>query len=86
MTKRERDQVVVLLRCAVDLAVTKSWGVFGPAKQAASDTGADRRTAFLATEACIHVAGGKTTGKNLRKFVRVVLEAAQRVEEGAWPG
>lgn len=77
MTKRERAQVVKLLRCAADDAQT---GAFTRAQEAIGPvSGCVYYNAVSAFDSSPFV-GFDTEGYRER-----LLEAAARVEEGSWP-
>ena len=75
MTKRERAQVVELLRCAADLAASEQYidDAFDLYSGAAYG---------LAVSAWVHVI---CEGERGAGFGCALLEAAARVEEGSWP-
>lgn len=92
MTKRERAQVVELLRCAADYAARgrRSW-----LDVVAADIGIDYAIADKARVVGIIVQSEEPfRSQHLGHrgdimppdwCLRVALEAAQRVEEGTWP-
>jgi hypothetical protein len=85
MTKREREQVVELLRCAADIIARGGWDEGGVLSLAA--TAADSPFFKFAYDAERRVWSdmllcGVPEGA-LR--LRSLLEAAARVEEGSWP-
>ena len=88
LTRVERTQTVLLLRCAVEIAVTENY-VLGPGWVTASRLGLGKRECVLAGRAASHVA--KDIGKNpkrardLDEYVEILLEAALRIEERSWP-
>lgn len=91
MTKKQREQVVELLRCAADACnVDSSHGLYSVARMMNHDTWdsaaakTPRGDATVWHQACLarnHVhANGYWFG-----YWHECLEAAQRVEEGSWP-
>lgn len=84
MTKRQREQVVELLRCAADIAVTKTWRLWGCGPTAADDLMASERTRTLAELAITRVSSGDDAPDGYA-YISAALEAAARVEEGSWP-
>lgn len=75
MTRREREQVVELLRCAADLYYTER-DEHQPTRTAARE---DEELRTLAWEAIY------ATTVPEPSFHLKLLEAAARVEEGSWP-
>lgn len=92
LTRAERGNVVLLLRCAAEVAVTGDY-VLGPGWHTAPrlhlSKRSRKRACDLATRAVEHVA--RQTGRDLDhaedldEYLAVVLEAAQCVEERSWP-
>ncbi len=88
LTRGERTRTVLLLRCAVYVAVTGNY-VLGPGWETAPRLGLGKRECKLAERAMRSVA--KKTGRppdsagNLDAYVCVALEAARCIEEGSWP-
>lgn len=88
LTRGERAQTTLLLRCAADVAITGDH-ILGPGWSTAPRLGLGKRVCDLATRTSRHVA--RETGKNpdvadgLDDYVAVVLEAALCIEEGSWP-
>jgi hypothetical protein len=83
VTKRQRAQVVELLRCAVDIAVTRRWWPFGIAITAACWVQHGKKIDRLATKAATDVAGG-TEGCMAPKWWalrRVVVEQDGRARQ-----
>lgn len=92
MTKKQRAQVVELLRCAADAcAIDSSQGLYSVARDLGFDTwdsaaakNLPAAAAFVWNQACHarnHVHGnGYWYG-----YWHECLEAAQRVEDGEWP-
>ncbi len=80
MTKRERAQVVELLRCGAD-GLTRLW--HSPGWAAANFIGADPSVAALANKAVDAI--DPATHVERDDFRTIALEAAARVEEGTWP-
>jgi hypothetical protein len=78
MTKKQRAQVVELLRCAADIRIT---GTMIPRARAAYLLGTPERTQRLAEDAWTAVLND--VGMSLYQYE--LLEAAARVEEGSWP-
>lgn len=88
MNKRQRAQVVELLRCAVDCCVTGRMHMLSDyAGTAAWWLASTSETCGIATRAVKDTAprGKKRDAGDAATFVCVCLEAAQRVEEGTWP-
>jgi hypothetical protein len=87
MTKRQRAQVVELLRCAADVcAIDSGHGLYSVAHLLGFDTWdsafakGNNALAYVWDQACqalnhVHADG----------YWHECLEAAQRVEEGTWP-
>jgi hypothetical protein len=78
MTKREREQVVELLRCAADrndpLDAICGFAITGARMDAKRQTLDDACCALV-----------QTVGESGDDWQRDCLEAAARVEEGSWP-
>lgn len=87
MTRREREQVVELLRCAADDNAERGGlnGMF----DSASDLGVGSRLHTEAWNALMDVQPVAEEPRALRpvdeRYRRELLEAAARVEEGSWP-
>ena len=88
MTKRQRAQVVELLRCAADTRVDGIGlnGMFD-GERWASDS---KLTTEIAWDAVLSVQEGfngvrRVIGVIDERYRYELLEAAQRVEEGSWP-
>jgi hypothetical protein len=88
LTRGERDRTILLLRCAVEVAVTGNY-ILGPSWVTAPRLGLGKRECRLATRAAQRVARdiGKSTksARDLEEYVGVLLEAALRIEERSWP-
>ena len=95
MTKREREQVVMLLRCAADNMYTgHSWTGSRGIVRAAVELGFDNDWPFTSSapldralrayDYAAHKLAGEFGGPREMMFV-VLLEAAALVEEGALP-
>lgn len=84
MTKRERAQVVELLRCAADNLTPTSDGAW---TDALDGLGVELGVEFAATRAYAAVADGRILvgGFDIELGRSLYLEAAARVEEGSWP-
>ncbi len=84
MTKRERAQVVELLRCAADNLTPTSRGAWTDALDALE---AEMVVELAATMAYGEVADRRVLigGVDIELGRALYLEAAQRVEEGSWP-
>ncbi len=80
MTKRERAQVVDLLRCAAD-GLTRLW--YSPGWAAADFIGADLSVVALANKAVDAIDPAVFVERD--DFRTIALETAMRVEEGTWP-
>jgi hypothetical protein len=87
MKKKQRAQVVELLRCAADVAITETWNIFGPGATASARLKLDAGTRRIAEKAAKHAAprGSKRTAKSAEQYIHVMLEAARLVEEGSYP-
>lgn len=84
MTKRERDAVVELLRCAADQH-PGGIGLNGMST-AAVHVGASKRIDKAAWSIRNRISEANVQcGENEGAYRAVLLEAAQRVEEGTWP-
>lgn len=84
--KRQRAQVVELLRCAAELAVVEHpiGELFGHAPAASKFTGASPSVRAFAELAATDAMGG-SSAPDRDTFIANVLEAALRVEMGLWP-
>ncbi len=78
LTKRQRADVVELLRCAADLDGRATF----PFAAAVTATRSDLRIEQFAWRV-LHLTYNERRDRRL--YVRHCLEAAQRVEEGTWP-
>lgn len=89
LSKKQREQVVELLRCAADLAETGRYSALfgGPAVAAARCIKPASAVSVHASKAARDAAprGEKEGARNADDFIGVALEAAARVEEGSWP-
>lgn len=86
MTRKQRAQVVELLRCAAELAVVEHpiGELFGHAPAASKFTGATPSVRAFAELAAKDSMGG-SSAPDRDTFIANVLEAALRVEMGLWP-
>ena len=94
LTRGERDRTVLLLRCAVWVALKKDY-VFGPGWHTADYLGIKQRECNLAAIAAREVARDlglvddlglpNERAKDCDEYITVMLEAAQRIEERSWP-
>ena len=88
LTRGERGRAVLLLRCAVWVAI-KGDHILGPGLHTAAYLGLGKKDCDRATRAARRVAmdTGRDldTAVNLDEYVTVMLEAAQRIEEHSWP-
>ena len=88
LTRGERDRAVLLLRCAVWVAI-KGDHILGPGLHTASYLGLGKKDCDRATRAARRVA--EDTGRdleaarNIDEYIAVMLEAARRIEEHSWP-
>jgi hypothetical protein len=89
MTRRERAQVVELLRCAADLAASDNYSFMGPASDVTRALKPLKSIRTAATKAVVAVArerrNSTVSARNVDQYVSHNLEAAQRVEEGWSP-
>ena len=87
MKAADRNALIELYRCAADVCVMLDpddrWTV--PAKVAASHLGIGVRLAELANSVGIAVSRGREVAPSRDEFIRICLEAAQRLEEGWTP-
>lgn len=86
MTKRQRAQVVELLRCAADISATATDRETAPFILAGA--GAHRDIYNVAWRArCDTMRGslGEVLECGNNQYAELLLEAAMRVEEGTWP-
>lgn len=83
MTKRQRGQVVELLRCAADSSDPRRYqGINGLILAAMCLRSTDKETELAGKVYNELHAGPSLTWEHYRANL---LEAAQRVEEGSWP-
>jgi len=90
MTKRQRAQVVELLRCANDVYRVGRDGFFGGTAVACVWIHGEResdqvRRIWRLANAAWDAAAGSMTDLRTWSYADVCLEAAARVEEGSWP-
>ena len=85
MTKKQRAQVVELLRCAADCGVHGSFfGLVGMV-DAAEHLEADKTIDDLAWKVRDMIPHNLLYGPDSEHYRHALLEAAARVEEGSWP-
>lgn len=86
MNRRDRAQVVELLRCTAELAVVEHpiGELFGHAPAASKFTGASPSVRAFAEIAATDAMGG-SSAPDRDTFIANLLEAALRVELGEWP-
>ena len=87
MTKREREQVIELLRCAADYVARGGWDPGGALSTTSGMLSHDRdwfRFAMRVERAVCNDLSIPWPGPSDRRL-ETLLEAAARVEEGTWP-
>lgn len=82
MTKKQRAQVVELLRCAADNA---GRAVFLPLLTAIDDLATKQPTNNCAFDVYFHAFREQPRTVEHERECAALLEAAARVEEGSWP-
>ena len=88
MTKREREQVVELLRCAADCCCDRPGDktITSPYYEALAAVGsANHHLAWLARCAVMTERFGYAMECGVEEYGDALLEAAARVEEGSYP-
>jgi hypothetical protein len=85
VTKKEREQVVDLLRCAADEWFTVGGGIATAARDIGVFNTQTRLVAVAAWERAADVICFWNRDLSGFSYGHVCLEAAARVEEGSWP-